>query len=180
MSFCFFFGSVFFRFRKVARYVQWISNARMGESCVPWTLELIPEKYLERWIKICVHLLPAQCSHCLGCRGKAGFWQPCPIRALFLVPYWKDDIPLLATSCPDFWHQFCGRHCRLGHFCLGWFCFISKAAKCRLHKCTRWNCFYRACRQTSQYSQGGLSARVSASYSLVSKCEKAHTVDLTY
>lgn len=80
---------------------------------------------------------PVQCWHCLGWRGKAGFWQPCPIRALFLVPYWKDDIPLLATSCPDFWHRLCGQRCRLGHFCLGWFCFISKVAKCRLHERTR-------------------------------------------
>lgn len=47
---------------------------------------------------------------------------------------WKDSIPLLAASCPDFWHQFRGQHCRLGHFCLDWFCFISKVG---LHPCTR-------------------------------------------
>ena len=55
----------------MARYVQWISNARMGESCVLWTLELIPEKYLERGIKICVHLSPARTMLALsGVQGK--------------------------------------------------------------------------------------------------------------
>ena len=69
--------------------------------------------------------------------GKAGFWQPGPIRALFLVPRWKDDIPLLAAACLGVWHQFCGRHSRPGHFCLGWFCFIPEAAQCWLPECPR-------------------------------------------
>lgn len=59
-----------------------------GEKFVLWTLELIPEKKNpERGLDICVHLVPAQCWHCVGAGEELGFWQPGPISALFLVPY---------------------------------------------------------------------------------------------
>ena len=45
---------------------QMDKQCQNGDIVVLGTLELIPEKYLERGIKICVPPLTAQCSHCLG------------------------------------------------------------------------------------------------------------------